>query len=117
MYGSEPNEWKDSLTGWDRLRVIVNAMTRLRFCTADGKMEFRAKGKTAPPGYAAWYEYRRDDEAIVCGHWSALGLRLSAKLAAIDSGCVWGGKLTALRLEDRALFEVPCRGYQPSGGE
>ena len=117
MYGSQPDEWKDSLTGWDRLRVIVNAMTRLRFCTADGKMEFHAKGKTPPPGYVAWYELRKDKEAIACGHWSALGLKRTDKLAALDSGCVWGGKLSALRLEDRRLFAVPCAGYQDSGGE
>jgi bis(5'-nucleosyl)-tetraphosphatase (symmetrical) len=56
-------------------------------------------------------------EALVFGHWSALGLKVTEKLAALDSGCVWGGKLTALRLEDRALFEVPCTGYQEAGGE
>jgi bis(5'-nucleosyl)-tetraphosphatase (symmetrical) len=117
MYGSKPDEWSDSLTGWDRLRVIVNAMTRLRFCTPDGKMDFRAKGKAPPPGYVAWYEMRKDKETMVCGHWSALGLKLTAKLAALDSGCVWGGKLTALRLEDRAVYQVACAGYQGAGGE
>jgi bis(5'-nucleosyl)-tetraphosphatase (symmetrical) len=116
MYGSTPERWDDGLAGWDRLRVIVNAMTRLRFCDAQGRMEFRAKGKTAPPGYRPWFEFRNDGETIVCGHWSALGLRLEAKLAALDSGCVWGGHLSALRLEDRALFQVPCRGYQAAGG-
>ena len=117
MYGSRPDEWSDALTGWDRLRVIVNAMTRLRFCTRQGKMEFQAKGATPPPGYAPWFSFRNDEQAIVCGHWSALGLRLTDKLAALDSGCVWGAKLTALRLEDRALFQVPCAGYQAPGGE
>jgi len=117
MYGGEPDEWSDSLTGWDRLRVIVNAMTRLRFCTLQGKMELDAKGKIPPRGFLAWFELRKDRETIVCGHWSALGLKLTQKLAALDSGCVWGGKLSALRLEDRALFEVPCAGYQASGGE
>ena len=117
MYGSKPDEWSDSLNGWDRLRVIVNAMTRLRFCTPQGEMDFRAKGKTPPPGYVAWYELRKDEEAIVCGHWSALGLKITERLAALDSGCVWGGRLTALRLEDRALYQVPCPGYQSAGGE
>jgi len=117
MYGSKPDEWSDSLKGWDRLRVIVNAMTRLRFCTPEGKMDFRAKGKTPPPGYVAWYELREDKGAIVCGHWSALGLKITERLAALDSGCVWGGKLSALRLEDRALYQVPCPGYQAAGGE
>src|SRR2546422_1034748 len=116
MYGSKPDEWSDSLNGWDRLRVIVNAMTRLRFCTPQGKMDFRAKGKTPPPGYVAWYELRKDKGAIVCGHWSALGLKLIDRLAALDTGCVWGGKLTALRLEDRALYQVTCPRYQAAGG-
>lgn len=117
MYGSQPDEWSDALTGWDRLRVIVNAMTRLRFCTPEGRMDFRAKGTRPPLGYQAWYEGRRDEETLLCGHWSALGLQLGPKLAALDSGCVWGGKLTALRLEDRALFQVPCAGYQAAGAE
>jgi bis(5'-nucleosyl)-tetraphosphatase (symmetrical) len=117
MYGSQPDQWSDSLAGWDRLRVIVNAMTRLRFCTPEGRMDFRAKGTSAPPGHVAWFETRNDEETIVCGHWSALGLKLGEKLAALDSGCVWGGKLTAMRLEDRALFQVPCAGYQAAGGD
>jgi bis(5'-nucleosyl)-tetraphosphatase (symmetrical) len=117
MYGSKPEEWSDALAGWDRLRVIVNAMTRLRFCTPQGRMDFRAKGKQAPPGYAAWFDLRNDEKTILCGHWSALGLKLTGKLAALDSGCVWGGKLSALRLEDRALFQVPCAGYQAARGE
>lgn len=117
MYGSRPDEWRDSLAGWDRLRVIVNAMTRLRFCTSEGRMEFRAKAAKPPGGFAAWFEFREEKETIVCGHWSALGLKLTAKLAALDSGCVWGASLSALRLEDRALFQVPCAGYQRIGGE
>ena len=117
MYGSKPDEWSDDLEGWDRLRVIVNAMTRMRFSTAQGKMELRAKGKEPPKGYRAWFDLRRDKETIVCGHWSTLGLKVSERLAALDTGCVWGGKLTAMRLEDRKLYEVPCRGYQEAGGE
>jgi bis(5'-nucleosyl)-tetraphosphatase (symmetrical) len=117
MYGSKPDEWSEGLARWDRLRVIVNAMTRMRFCTPEGKMDLKAKGKTAPPGYVPWYELRKDKEAIVCGHWSAQGRKLTQKMAALDSGCVWGGTLSALRLEDRALFEVPCAGYQAPGDE
>src|SRR2546426_834610 len=97
MYGSKTDEWSDSLKGWDRLRVIVNAMTRLRFCTPEGKMDFRAKGKTPPPGYVAWYELREDKGAIVCGHWSALGLKITERLAALDSGCVGGGGISNSR--------------------
>jgi bis(5'-nucleosyl)-tetraphosphatase (symmetrical) len=118
MYGSKPERWDDRLTSWDRLRVIVNAMTRLRFCTRDGEMEFHAKGVAPPPGYFAWFDTRPADEAqtIVCGHWSQLGLKLAPRLAALDSGYVWGGALTALRLEDRSLHRLRCSGYQPSGG-
>lgn len=116
MYGGTPLAWRDDLLGWGRLRVIVNAMTRLRFCNAAGEMDLRAKGAQAPPGFRPWFELRPANEPpIVCGHWSALGLKLTDKLAALDSGCVWGGSLTALRLEDRALFQVPCRGYQSLG--
>jgi bis(5'-nucleosyl)-tetraphosphatase (symmetrical) len=118
MYGSKPEEWSDSLTGWDRLRVIVNAMTRMRFCTRQGRMEFHAKGAKPPPGYLPWYETRPAKEApIVFGHWSQLGLRLDPHVTGLDSGCVWGGSLSALRLEDRALYQVACAGYQAPGGE
>jgi len=117
MYGSKPDEWSDALESWDRLRVIVNVMTRMRFCTSRGRMDFKSKGKTPPAGYVPWYELRKDKEAIVCGHWSAQGLKLTQKMAALDSGCVWGGTLSAMRLEDRALFQVPCAGYQEAGGE
>lgn len=118
MYGSKPDEWRDELKGWDRLRVIVNAMTRMRFCTPEGKMDFQAKGAKAPKGYRPWFDLRPKERArLVCGHWSALGLKVTERVAALDSGCVWGGKLTALRLEDRTVFAVPCRGYQAAGGE
>ncbi|HZM34557.1 MAG TPA: symmetrical bis(5'-nucleosyl)-tetraphosphatase [Burkholderiales bacterium] len=117
MYGSKPDTWRESLEGWDRLRVIVNAMTRMRFCTRAGRMEFAAKGTKPPRGTRPWYEFRPRGESIVCGHWSALGLKLARTVALLDSGCVWGGKLTALRLEDRAVFQVPCAGYQAPGGE
>jgi bis(5'-nucleosyl)-tetraphosphatase (symmetrical) len=114
LYGGKPDHWSDSLQGMDRLRVIVNAMTRLRFCSVDGVMEFRSKGEVNqnPPGYMPWFDVpgrRSLDAAVVFGHWSALGLKLTNKLIAIDSGCVWGGQLTAVRLDDRQLFQVPCR--------
>ena len=116
LYGAEPRAWRDDLAGWDRLRVIVNAMARMRFCTAQGEMDMKVKGTEAPAGFRPWFELRPAGERpIVCGHWSALGLKLTERLAALDTGCVWGGSLTALRLEDRALFQVPCRGYQAPG--
>lgn len=117
LYGSQPTAWSDSLAGPARTRVIVNAMTRMRFCTDEGVMEFRAKGgiEAAPPGYRAWFEVpgRRSAEAtVVCGHWSALGLRIEPRLLALDSGCIWGGHLSAVRLQDRRLFQVPGAGYR-----
>ncbi len=115
MYGREPGRWDDRLAGWDRLRVIVNAMCRMRFCTPEGAMDLESTGAEPPAGHMAWYEARREDTTIVCGHWSALGLKLTERLAALDAGCVWGGALCALRLEDRWLVQVPCRGYQPIG--
>jgi bis(5'-nucleosyl)-tetraphosphatase (symmetrical) len=118
LYGGLPARWDERLAGWDRLRVIVNAMTRMRFCTPEGAMDFHVTGKDAPPGYRPWFELRPSPEPVlVFGHWSALGLRLTARFAALDSGCVWGGALSALRLEDRWLAQVPSPGYQPIGGE
>lgn len=122
LYGSQPAAWDEALRGADRTRVVVNAMTRMRFCSADGVMEFRAKGgpDAAPPGYLPWFEVpgrRTATNTVVCGHWSALGLRLGPRLMALDSGCVWGGALTAVRLEDRKVFQVPSPGYQDPIGE
>ncbi len=117
MYGSKPERWDVALTGWDRLRVIVNAMTRMRYCTADGTMEFHNIGLQLPPGYKAWFDFRRDDTTIVFGHWSQLGLKLMERAVGLDSGCIWGGPLTALRLEDRWLAQVPSPGYQQVGGK
>ena len=113
MWGSKPDCWSDDLSGWPRLRVIVNAMTRMRFCTERGVMDFHAKGETfkAPKGYMPWFEVpgRKSAEAVlVTGHWSALGLKVTDNLLALDSGCLWGGHLTALRLEDRRIFQVDC---------
>ena len=122
MYGSEPVAWEDGLAGADRIRVIVNAMTRMRFCTASGEMEFRAKGglDAAPTGYSAWFDVpgrRSADWTVICGHWSALGLRVESGLIALDSGCIWGGALSAVRIEDRRVFQVPCAGFRGSGGD
>ncbi len=112
LYGGEPAAWDDALQGADRLRVIVNAMTRMRFCTDAGRMEFHAKAglDAAPPGYRPWFEIpgrASANHTLICGHWSALGLRMQPNLLALDTGCVWGGSLSAVRLEDRALFQVP----------
>ena len=113
LYGGEPSYWDNALRGWNRLRAIVNAMTRMRFCTADGVMEFHAKGgiETAPPGYMPWFAVPgrvSADHTIIVGHWSALGFRQEEKLLGLDSGCLWGGTLTAVRLEDRRVFQYQC---------
>ena len=113
MWGSEPASWSDDLEGWPRLRVVINAMTRMRFCSPDGVMDFRVKGEVskAPNGFVPWFEVpgRRSAETVmIVGHWSALGLKVLPNLLAIDSGCLWGGALTAIRLEDRAIFQVQC---------
>ena len=113
MWGSEPAAWDDGLVGWPRLRVIINAMTRMRFCTPEGVMDFHAKGETAdaPAGCLPWFTVPgrcSADGVLITGHWSALGLKILPNLLAIDTGCVWGGMLTAVRLEDRAVFQMPC---------
>jgi len=120
LYGNTPDSWSESLRGADRLRVIVNAMARMRFCTADGAIEFRTKGETskAPPGFFPWFDApgrANRDHTLVCGHWSTLGLKLRPDLLALDTGCVWGGSLSAVRLEDRKLFQIPCEQCQEPG--
>jgi bis(5'-nucleosyl)-tetraphosphatase (symmetrical) len=114
LYGDEPRAWSEGLTGFDRLRVIVNACTRMRFCTADGTMEFKEKRGplTAPSGFRPWFEHDHRASAgttIVCGHWSTLELKLAPNLLMLDSGCIWGGPLTAVRLDDRRVYQVPGR--------
>lgn len=116
LWGSEPAAWREDLAGWDRLRVVVNAMTRMRFVHADGAMELRAPGAKKPPdqgpaGCLPWFAMpgrASAGQAIVCGHWSALGFHAADDLLAIDTGCLWGGALTAVRLEDRRVFRLPC---------
>jgi bis(5'-nucleosyl)-tetraphosphatase (symmetrical) len=110
LYGNKPDRWRDDLSGYDRLRVITNVLTRLRLCTADGRMEFTHKGAPTdlPRGYRPWFEApRRRNRAttIVFGHWAALGLYLDSNVACLDTGCVWGRTLTAFRLKDRQLFQ------------
>ena len=111
LWGSEPNYWSNELEGIERLRVIVNAMTRMRFCSPKGEMNFAAKGglDSAPNGYMPWFalpDRKSAGKTLITGHWSALGLVNSASLLALDTGCLWGGSLTAVRLEDRKVFQV-----------
>ena len=113
MYGNHPDHWQDDLTGYKRLRVITNAYTRMRVCTLHGEMEFKFKGEVedCPAGYMPWFEVpgrASADATVVCGHWSALGLKVTPHVIALDTGCLWGGPLSAIRLEDRQLFQVSC---------
>ena len=113
MYGNAPVAWDEHLQGVERLRVIVNAFTRLRYCSAEGEMEFQHKGApgTQPSGWLPWFEVpgrKSTDATIIIGHWSTLGLINRNDLIALDTGCLWGDRLTAVRLEDRQVFAVPC---------
>ena len=119
MYGDRPDRWSEGLTGVERLRVVINAMTRLRVCRPDGSMALQYKGEPgdAPGDLVAWFDMparASRDHAVVCGHWSALGRVVRDDLLALDSGCVWGRALSAVRLEDRRVFEVAC---PPAGPE
>lgn len=122
MYGNEPAQWSDALQGHDRLRFTVNALTRLRFCSPEGRMDFDAKEglDAAPPGMLPWFDVpgrRTADTPIACGHWSTLGLLSRPDLLAIDTGCVWGGQLTAVRIDGgrREVIQVPCEQAQKPG--
>jgi bis(5'-nucleosyl)-tetraphosphatase (symmetrical) len=119
MYGNAPAQWSDSLQDGanpqDRLRVIVNALTRLRFCTANGVMDFASKegAGNAPEGYMPWFDVPgrlTADTPIAFGHWSTLGLLQRPDLLSLDTGCVWGGCLSAMRVDGgrRELVQVPC---------
>lgn len=104
MYGNQPDRWDDHLTGAARLRVVVNALTRLRFCSADGVMEFETKDSAAaaPEGFMPWFDVpgrRTAGVPVAFGHWSTLGAVARADLQALDTGCVWGGCLTAAHID------------------
>jgi bis(5'-nucleosyl)-tetraphosphatase (symmetrical) len=118
MYGDEPRTWRDSLGGVDRLRFIINCYTRLRYCDRDGRMDFTAKGApgSQAPGLLPWFSAPRRRSAgttLLFGHWSTLG-RVhwpDQDVYGLDTGAVWGGRLTALRLEDRQLLAMDSPGY------
>ena len=110
MYGNKPDRWRKNLTGIDRLRMITNVLTRLRLCTADGRMEFAHKGAPtdSPRGYRPWFDvpHRRNlSSKIIFGHWAALGLHMKKNVIGLDTGCVWGRELTAFRLADGKLYQ------------
>ena len=124
MYGNTPTGWSDSLAGTDRLRVIVNALTRLRFCTSQGEMEFETTEGAggAPPGYMPWFDVlgrKTADADVAFGHWSTLGWMGRKDLLSLDTGCVWGGCLSALRFnlqdDSQELIQVKCQAAQQPG--
>ena len=121
MYGNRPERWSAQLVGTERLRFIVNCLTRTRYCHSDGRMDFEHNGPpgSQPAGLVPWFELA--DRAtrsvrMVFGHWSSLGLVQQANLIGLDTGCVWGRSLSAVRLDGPArIYSVPCRCYRPMG--
>ncbi len=123
MYGDEPKRWSETLVGPDRLRFAINVLTRLRVCTPEGEVDLKMKGKP-PRGHTKlrpWFDIetrRSADTRVVFGHWSALGLVVRRDVVGLDSGCVWGGALTAVDLDsERPPVAVPCAGYQSPDSE
>ena len=120
MYGNLPAKWDDALEGADRLRCIINALTRIRFCSADGTMELgTSKGTESDlPGFIRWFDVpgrKSQDATVVFGHWSTLGLIVRPDVISLDTGCLWGGQLSAICLEDREVLQVDCPQYQRPG--
>jgi bis(5'-nucleosyl)-tetraphosphatase (symmetrical) len=122
MYGNEPARWRDDLAGADRLRIIVNALARMRLTSPDGVLEldYKLGLDGMPRGYVPWYD--APDRAsrgttIIFGHWAALGLIVREDVVCLDSGCVWGRALSALRLEDRRLFQLDCPELEGTASE
>ena len=121
MYGNTPNKWSSSLKGYERLRVITNALTRMRFCTPSGQMEFESKEglENGPKGYIPWFKVpkrKTTDALIYFGHWSTLGLLRRNNVIGLDTDCVWGGKLTALEIansnkDSKNLEIIQVNGY------
>jgi bis(5'-nucleosyl)-tetraphosphatase (symmetrical) len=115
MYGDQPPQWRDDLSGVERLRFIINCFTRLRYCDGQGRLALRDKG--APGGQAQgvmpWFQVPERKSAamkIIFGHWSTLGRYQGEGVYSLDTGCVWGGALSALRLDDGEWFSVACEG-------
>ncbi len=119
MYGDTPNQWNSKLKGWDRMRIITNLFTRLRYCTPKGVMSFEDKGPpgTQSAGMKPWYEIKSrnsQDTTIVFGHWSTLGHINNHNVIATDTGCLWGGRLTAIRIgkDELTVYQVKCEAKQ-----
>jgi bis(5'-nucleosyl)-tetraphosphatase (symmetrical) len=127
LFGNRPAAWSSRLQGIERFRASINTMTRMRYCDVNGRIDFEAKGVpgTQKPGLYPWFAVpgmRRRETRMVCGHWSALGRFAGLGLHAIDTGCVWGGQLTALRLDGEEPLYIPVnaeahRTRPPGGGD
>ncbi|SAI48213.1 diadenosine tetraphosphatase [Bordetella ansorpii] len=122
MYGNEPVAWKEYHTGGKRLRVIINALTRIRLCTQQGHMEFATKVAPGawPNGLIPWFDVPKRatrDVTVVFGHWSTLGLLMRDDVICLDSGCIWGGALSAVRLQDRKLVQIRCSQFRDPMGK
>jgi bis(5'-nucleosyl)-tetraphosphatase (symmetrical) len=120
MYGNDPDHFDESLVGMPRYRAIINVLTRLRFCTTDGVLDLKTKEgiAAANPGFMPWFEVpgrATETITVINGHWSTLGLRVTGNHLSLDTGCVWGGALTAARLEDGSIFSVPCSLHRMPG--
>jgi len=121
MYGNTPNKWSNSLKGYERLCLITNTLTRMRFCTPSGQMEFESKEglENGPKGYMPWFKVpkrKTADTLIYFGHWSTLGLLRHDNVIGLDTGCVWGGKLTAMEVSEtnkdsKGLEIIQVAGY------
>jgi bis(5'-nucleosyl)-tetraphosphatase (symmetrical) len=118
MYGDEPDRWDEKLRGMERLRFAINVLTRIRVCTSDGRIDLDAKGPPPAPASALqpWFDHlarRSRGTRVIFGHWSALGFVRRAGVVGLDSGCAWGGALTAYDLDrEREPFQAPCKQYQ-----
>jgi bis(5'-nucleosyl)-tetraphosphatase (symmetrical) len=122
MYGDSPARWSPELNGVERWRFVVNVLTRIRFCSADGELDLETKegAGAAPEGFWPWFDLpgrRSAGHPVACGHWSTLGLVSRPDLLALDTGCVWGGALTAVRVDEgrREIVQVPCEEQQRPG--
>jgi bis(5'-nucleosyl)-tetraphosphatase (symmetrical) len=123
MYGNKPKQWSTELDGWDRLRFIINCFTRMRYCDRNGRLDLKSSGPpgSQPEGYYPWFEIparASGDINIIFGHWSTLRPSDTPGVYPIDQGCLWGGQLTALRIDTRPeRIELPCRGWlKPNNG-
>ncbi|STR45970.1 symmetrical bis(5'-nucleosyl)-tetraphosphatase [Iodobacter fluviatilis] len=114
MYGNQPAVWSDDMSSADRMRYSVNCLTRMRFVTTDGALQLKYKGEReqAPAGIKPWFELANRqplNRRVICGHWSALGLMLKEDVWALDTGCVWGGALTAISIDNGQLYQTAAR--------